>query len=50
MKKSELTWQDIKAIVEIEKSLITTWDDLAKYPSEESYYKAVLEEFNKTRK
>lgn len=51
----ELTWQDIKAIVNIADSLlrVTEREDHflinSRFPTEESYYKAVLEEFNKTR-
>ena len=47
-----LTWQDIKTIVEIADSLVT--EDPNDHPAwletEEGYYEAVLEEFNKTRK
>ena len=55
MKKDELIWQDIKAIVEIADRMVDSLFEekgkhLDDYPNEEAYYKAVLEEFNKTRK
>lgn len=46
-----LTWQDIKAIVEIADRMVT--EDPNDHPAwletEESYYKAVLEEYLKTK-
>lgn len=46
-----LTWQDIKAIVEIADRLVT--EDPNDHPAwietEESYYKAVLDEYLKTK-
>lgn len=48
-----LTWQDIKTIVEIADKLVEK-DVNGQLPevceTEEGYYKAILEEFNKTRK
>ena len=48
-----LTWQDIKIIVEIVDKMVEK-DINGELPSccdtEEGYYKAVLEKFNKTRK
>ena len=48
-----LTWQDIRSIVEIADKLVEK-DVNGQLPevceTEEGYYKAILEEFNKTRK
>ena len=48
-----LTWRDIKTIVEIADKLVEK-DVNGQLPevceTEEGYYKAILEEFNKTRK
>ncbi len=47
-----LTWQNIKTIVEIADKMVI--EDPNEHPdwleTEEGYYKAILEEFNKTRK
>ena len=42
-----LTWQDIKTIVELADDLV---QDDSVTETEEEYYKAVLDAFNKTRK
>ena len=49
-----LTWQDIKAIVEIADRIVNgCFEEKGKhlddFPTEESYYKAVLEEYLKTK-
>ena len=48
-----LTWRDIRTIVEIADKLVEK-DVIGRLPevceTEEGYYKAILEEFNKTRK
>lgn len=51
MEKTEITWQDCKRIVEIADRMVT--EDPNDHPAwietEESYYKAVLEEYLKTK-
>lgn len=53
LKRLVLTWKDIKTIVEladkmVEKDVNGQLPDVCE--TEEGYYKAILEEFNKTRK
>lgn len=46
-KKVQLTWQDIKTIVNLADDLV---QDDSVTETEEEYYKAILDAFNKTRK
>ena len=45
--KPELTWEDMKAIVNIADSMLTNtaWDEID-YPDERKYYDEVLRRFN----
>lgn len=45
--KPELTWEDVKAIVNIADSMLThtAWDEID-YPDERKYYEEVLRRFN----
>ena len=50
---SELTWLDIKRIVNIAEDMlpgIDTADILSEFQTEEAYYKEILKRYNETRK
>ena len=51
--KEELTWRDVKAIVQIANDLNPTHDTdiiMSEFQSPEAYYKEILKRFNETKK
>lgn len=50
MTPEELTWEDVKAIVNIADSMLThtAWDEID-YPDEKKYYEEVLRRFNELK-
>lgn len=49
METHELTWQDVKRIVNIADAMVNEEDSYDKWESEEAYYKEVLKRYNEEK-